>query len=219
MKVLLISSSPRKDKSQTFILARQLLSVCANEGAETEVVHLCDLKLEFCRHCEACHLKILQCPIKDDAGAIIKKILGAEGIVFASPNYINQITASMKCLFERASHFIHCKRLLGKYMAAVVCSGSGRDEPVLDYIQYCGYSFGALCVGVVSSQVPVSDVKKKEAADLGKALVLAIKEKKAFPKQQELVERGRQYFKEVIKARKDDWLEEYQYWLDKGWLS
>lgn len=67
----------------------------------------------------------LWCPIKGDAPKVINKMLEADGIIFATPNYINHITASMEALFERASHFIHCKRLLGKYVAAAVSSGSG----------------------------------------------------------------------------------------------
>ena len=50
---------------------------------------------------------------------ILEKMLKAEGIIFASPNYINQITASMKALWDRASHFIHCRRFQDKYVSAI----------------------------------------------------------------------------------------------------
>jgi len=87
MKILLISSSPRKEKSQTFALAREVLKGCS-DSIESEIIHLCDKKIEFCRHCEACHKKIMNCPIKDDAGVILNKMLEADGILLASPNYI-----------------------------------------------------------------------------------------------------------------------------------
>ncbi len=217
MKVLIISASPHKEKSQTLLLAKEVLRGCGDQ-VESEVIHLSDHRIGFCRHCEACHIKILKCPIKDDVTAILAKMLDADGLIVASPNYINQVTALMKALFDRSSHFIHCKRLLGKYIAGVVSSGSGRDKTVLDYIEYYGHTCGAQYAGGVSSGVPVSDGKKKEAFDLGKALSSTIKDKRVFPDQIKAIETAKAHFRVVMEKRKDEWLEEYQYWKAKGWL-
>jgi multimeric flavodoxin WrbA len=217
MKLLIISSSPRREKSNTFLLAKEVLKSC-NAPKILEVIHLCDLSIGFCRHCEECHKKILHCSIADSTLGILNKILEADGIILASPNYINQVTASLKALFERASHFIHCKRLLGKYIVAVISSGSGQDEDVLDYIKHYAHTCGAQYSGGVSSRVPVSEEKMEEAYRLGLRLAIDIKEKKAYLKQIVLIEESKQHFKELIKKRKNDWTEEYQYWQDKGWL-
>lgn len=217
MFILLISSSPRKEKSQTFLLAKELLKGLPS-SVKTEVIHLCDYKIEFCRHCEACHKKIMNCPIKDDVHMILEKMLEAEGIIFASPNYINQITASMKALWDRSSHFIHCGRLLDKYIIAVVSSGSGQDKNVLDYVGHYAHICGAQYSGGVSSRVPVTKEKMEEAINLGKKLILDIQEKAKFPEQIESIEKFKEYFRHVMRMRKDDWKEEYQYWCDKGWI-
>ncbi|MFH1094508.1 MAG: flavodoxin family protein [Candidatus Omnitrophota bacterium] len=217
MQILLISSSPRKEKSQTLLLAKEVLKGCCS-AAKTEVMHLCEYDIEFCRHCENCHRKIMRCPIKDDAGMIIEKMLTVDGIIFATPNYINQITASMKALWDRAAHFIHCRRLLGKYVAGIVSSGSGQDKVVLDYIQYYANTCGALYSGGVSSRVPINKEKMEEAFKLGNKLILHIQEKKVFPEQIKAIEAFKEHFKHVMQMRKDDWAEEYQYWLDKSWL-
>jgi len=217
MRILLISSSPRKEKSQTFFLAKTLTQGFPS-SIIVETMHLCDHKIEFCRHCESCHRKIMLCPIEDDAGAILEKMLKADGIIFASPNYIDQITASMKALLERASHFIHCRRLLGKYVVGVVSSGGGQDKAVLDYIQHYANICGAMYTGGVSSRTPIKKEKKDEARALGDKLMLDIQEKRAFPEQAKVIEGFKEYFKGVIKTREDDWRDEYRYWLDKGWL-
>lgn len=217
MKILLISASPRKENSQTYCLAQETLRGCA-KAVECEVIHLCSYKIEFCRHCEKCHEKILQCPIKDDVYLILEKMLDAQGIILASPNYINQVTASMKALFDRSSHFIHCKRFLGKYIAGIVSSGSGQDREVLDYISYYSHICGAQYLGGVSSRVPVSNEKKEEAFKLGKLLIADMKNKRVFPEQIRIIEAGREHFKEIINQRKKEWLEEYRYWKEKGWL-
>lgn len=218
MKILLISSSPRKKESYTFSLAKEVLGGCACEGAESETLHLCDLKIDFCHSCEACHKKIMSCPLDDDVGMILEKMLEADGIILASPNYINLVTASMKAIFERASHFIHCQRLLGKYIAGVVTSGSGRDEQVLDYIKLCANACAAQYVGGLASIGQEICGKKEDAFELGKKIVLDIKEKKLFPEQVRVIERFKEHFKNLITMRKLDWPDEYKYWQDKCWL-
>ncbi len=218
MKILLISSSPRKEKSQTFLLAKEVLRGCGGKNTESKIVHLCDLKITFCRHCESCHRKILHCPIKDDVHVVIQKMLEADGIILASPNYINQVTGSMKTLFDRTSHFIHCKRLLDKYIVAVVTSGSGQDLEVLDYIKYYAHTCGTQYSGGVSSCAYKVRGKLEEASRLGKRLAADIEKKKVFPGQMRIIETDKEHFKKIIRLRKDDWKEEYYYWQQKGWL-
>src|SRR4030042_4182409 len=105
---------------------------------------------------------------------ILKKMLEADGIILATPNYINQVTASMKALFDRSSQFIHCKRLLGKYIAGVVSSGSGQSQEVLDYIKYYGHTCGAQYSGGVSSAAQSIGEKTEEAIELGRKLAMDI---------------------------------------------
>ena len=79
MKILLISSSPHKEKSQTFLLAKEVLQGISDQGAKFEVIHLSDLHLNFCQHCEACHKDDMRCVIADDAARVIDKMLAAGG--------------------------------------------------------------------------------------------------------------------------------------------
>ena len=218
MKVLGISASPRKEKSNNLVLLKQALAATEEKGVQTEVVHLCDLKIEFCRHCEACHKKIMDCPIKDEANRLIRKILESEGIIFASPVYIDQITGYLKTFFDRSTHFIHCLRLLGKYTAAVATSGGGPHEMVLDYLKYFSLICGAQYVGGVSTKVPVTEDIKKNAGKLGEALSEAIKTKKRFPDQMKEIQTRRSFFRKIMEARKEEWTGEYDYWKEMGWL-
>ena len=218
MQVLLISSSPHKEKSSTFLLAKEVLRSLREEGVSFETLHLDNFRVFFCKHCEACHKKILKCSLKDDVSMILEKMLEADAILLASPNYINQVTASMKALFDRSAHFIHCKRLAGKYIAAVVSSGSGQNQEVLDYLKYYGATCGAQYSGGVSARQQFGQDKKDEAFGLGNKIAIDLKEKRLYADQLQDIEKGKQYFARVIKSRKDDWQEEYEYWLKKGWL-
>ncbi|MCX5785753.1 MAG: flavodoxin family protein [Elusimicrobia bacterium] len=218
MKLLLISSSPRMAHSNTFLLAKEVLKGAAGPDVTSEIIHLSGLKIKFCAECGKCHKKIMGCPIKDDANNILEKMLKADGIIIASPNYINQVTASMKALFDRSSHFIHCKRLLDKYIAGAVSSGSGRDTEVVDYVGHYANVCGAQYCGGVSSRAMTVNEKMKEAFELGKTLASDIRKKKAYPGQKKAIENAKKYFGAIIKARKKDWAGEYQYWRKKGWL-
>jgi multimeric flavodoxin WrbA len=218
MKTLVISSSPHKEKSMTFMLAKEVMRGLAQAGVQTEVIHLADQHIGFCRHCEECHKKILSCSIKDSVEGILKKMLESDGIILASPNYINQVTASMKALFDRSVHFIHCKRLLGKYIVGVVSSGSGQDQAVLDYLKYYGHTCGAQYSGGISC--PAYSVKEKlpQAFALGKKMYRDMQEKTAFADQLKSIEEGRKHFQRVMEIRKEEWREEYAYWQREGWL-
>lgn len=218
MKVLLISSSPHRERSSTFLLAKEVLRGLEEEGASCEAMHLSDCTVLFCESCEACHKKMLQCPLKDDAAMILRKMLDADGIILASPNYINHVTGSMKTLLDRSSHFIHCKRLLGKYLAGVVTSGSGFAEMVPEYIGFYGRTCGAQFSGGVSAIRTFGEDKKEEAFRLGKRMAEDMRVKKSYPEQMKLIEENKRHFARVIELRKNDWQEEYQYWVDKGWL-
>jgi multimeric flavodoxin WrbA len=218
MKILLISSSPHKEQSRTFALAKEVLEGLEGAGTETEVIQLADCHVCFCLHCEACHKKILNCSVVDSVRAILEKILEADGIIIASPNYINQVTGLMKTLMDRSAHFIHCKRLMGKYVAGVVSSGSGQNKEVLDYIKFYAHTCGAQYTGSASCGMALGPNIIEEAQKLGKKLIEDIREKRVYPDQTKLIEEGRAHFKEIIKLRKNDWEQEYQYWQEKGWL-
>ena len=204
MKLLGISASPCKNRSHTFLLLREVLSAAEKEGGQTEVVHLCDLKIEFCRHCEACHRNLMVCPIKDDAHLLLTKMLESDGVIFASPVYINHITGYLKTFFDRSSHFIHCQRLLGKYIGAVVTAGGGPQEMVLDYLHHFSSICGAQYVGGVSTVVPINEEVKKKARELGRSMAKTIKNKIEFPHETEEILSRRNYFRRIIEAHKEE---------------
>jgi len=218
MNILLISASPRKAKSQTLALAQHVVKGLG-QAAKVETIHLRDLKIGYCTHCEACHVTCLRCPIQDDVHALLGKMLAADGIILATPNYINQVTAALKAVLDRSSHFIHCKRLLGKYLCGVVTSGSGtQDGLVLDYLQHYAHICGAQFSGGVSARADAMEQKGAEAVRLGKRLARDICKKTRYPNQLKAIEAAMAHFGKIIAMRKDHWKGEYAYWEKKGWL-
>jgi multimeric flavodoxin WrbA len=73
-----------------------------------QLLMLHEVNLEQCRGCYVCIRKGEQyCPLKDDRDMIINEMSDADGIVFASPVYVNFITSLMKQFIERLGFMSH----------------------------------------------------------------------------------------------------------------
>jgi multimeric flavodoxin WrbA len=217
MRILALSGSPRGAKSQTRRLAERVLEEAKGRGAEVELVDVGRADMEFCSACEACH-RGPDCVLDDDVNVILERMLAADGVIFASPNYLNQVTAQMKALLDRSSHFIHCLRLTGKYTAAVTTSGGGGGADVQAFLENYSHTVGAQFVGGVHARAPLKDEDVAAAKRLGADLVAAIASKKVYPDQIKIIEAWKKHFGAIIAFRKDDWPYEYNYWREKGWL-
>ena len=123
MKILGINASPRGSKSQTLRLVRAALDGAQKTGAETELVDLCKLDIEYCNACGSCFAKG-KCIHDDDFEELYRKILSCDGIVVGSPNYFHSVTAQMKTMIDRMADTVHCQLLTGKYGCSVATAGS-----------------------------------------------------------------------------------------------
>ena len=217
MKIVAICGSPRASKSQTKALAERVVEAARIKGAATEIVDLGKVRIGFCQACEACH-RGPDCVLNDDGNLILRKLLDADGIVLASPVYLNQVTAQMKALLDRTSHFIHCLRLMGKYMAAVTTSGGGGGSEVQAYLKHYAFTVGAQFAGGVDAAAPLKEPDFSAAAELGESLVAAVQKQTVYPEQVRIIEEHKRRFGRIIAFRKDHWPFEHKYWQDKGWL-
>lgn len=55
MNIIGINASPRGSKSQTLRLVKAVLDVAKDSEAETELVDLCKLDIEYCNACGTCY--------------------------------------------------------------------------------------------------------------------------------------------------------------------
>jgi len=103
MKVVAFNGSARKD-GNTAILLNTALAEIEAEGIETELVQLAGCNIRGCAACYGCfEKKDRRCAVeRDDANALIAKMLEADGILLGSPTYFADVTAEMKALIDRA---------------------------------------------------------------------------------------------------------------------
>ena len=222
MKIIAIQSSPKRKNSNTLKLVEAALEGAREAGADTEVIDITRLKINYCKGCVTCYKDGI-CHQKDDYNAIIEKMIAADGIILSSPNYIDNITAQLKTLFDRSANFIHEQLLDGKYGLSITTSGSGNDEFVLGIMNHFINAAGGAVVGGIGcgmGQGPAAfEAAVKKSHDIGKELAQAIKENKAYPDQVAAHKVWKDRFAMNIQRNKENWKHNYEHWVEKGWIK
>ena len=103
LKVLGLAGSPRRH-GNTELLLDQVLAGAASNGAMTEKVDLCSMKIEPCDSCESCY-DTGRCIIQDDYQLLFPKLIKAERIVLASPIFFLGVSAQAKAFIDRCQCF------------------------------------------------------------------------------------------------------------------
>jgi len=221
MKILGINGSARRKKSQTRKLIDAVLDGARQCGAETELVDIAALDIRYCLGCWVCYSGG-ECVHSDDLSDLWEKMTRADGIVIGSPVYFNAISAQLKTLIDRLANAVHCQMLAGKYGCAVTTAGGlGSISEVLGYINYFLNAMGALTVGGVGVTVGTNAVPESaitEARNLGQTLADAIQAKRHYDDQENAVAERGKFFRQLIKANKEKWRYQYEFWMEKGWM-
>jgi len=104
MKVLAVNGSPRMKASSTYHMLKPLLEGMEEAGAETELIHIRQLKLEFCIGCYICWVRTPGKCIhtdKDRMAAALESFNRADLVVFGTPLYHFTMSGIMKTFIDR----------------------------------------------------------------------------------------------------------------------
>ena len=104
MKVMAFNGSPRKTWN-TATLLEQALKGAASQGAETELIHLYELKFKGCISCFECKTRggksYGRCAVQDDLTPILKRVEEADALILGSPIYFGTVSGEMHSFMER----------------------------------------------------------------------------------------------------------------------
>jgi multimeric flavodoxin WrbA len=221
MKILAIHGSPRTVRSNTRRLAQFILEGAAEAGAVTEMIDLCDLRVTPCTACEGCSFSGI-CVFDDDVPLIIERMKEADGIVFASPVYIDNISGQMKVFVDRLADAIHYQILAGKYGCSVATTHTSGGEEIVAYQNHVLNYLAVVSVGGISAatggDMDAVDAREGEARALGKKLAEAIAEGFCDPVQEAEIAGNRDFFKDFVIENRDLRTEEYDQWVRMGWI-
>ena len=102
-KIVAINCSPRATWN-TATLVREAAKGAEGEGAEVKGIDLYKLeKFTGCVSCFGCKLpdNLGKCICKDGLAPVLEEIRNADGLIIGSPNYLGDMTAGFRALFER----------------------------------------------------------------------------------------------------------------------
>lgn len=112
MKVLGISTSPRI-RGNSDRLLREALAGAESAGAQVEYINLRSYNIGPCIECNAC-LTTGECRVQDDYQTMLKKILDADRLIFATPVFFMSVCAQAKNLIDRGQCLWALKYVLKK---------------------------------------------------------------------------------------------------------
>jgi len=104
MKVLALNGSPRMKASSTYHMLEPLLEGMKNAGAETELIHIRELDLQFCIGCYTCWVRTPGVCIHKDRDrmvAVLESFNAADLVVFGTPLYHFTMSGIMKTFLDR----------------------------------------------------------------------------------------------------------------------
>ncbi len=137
MRVVTILGSPRKRGHTAAVLA-------AFEGLigpthQVERIDIADYRVEGCLGCDTCQKALDEpgCVQKDDAPALIRRLLAADLVVYASPVYCWGFPGPMKALLDRHYCLVKWQRdevvqalMAGRRVALLATCGGTAEENV-----------------------------------------------------------------------------------------
>ncbi len=220
MKIIALLATPHGLTGNTSALLKQVIDGAEKEGGSTEVIVLRGNNVLPCLGCDLCHIKG-RCSQKDGFEAIREKIIGADGLILASPNYIFNVSAQLKAFMDRCCGVVHCMSFWGRYGASVVTSGGGDEGPIASYMNHFLMTTGAVPVGAVWANMSEMEGENfvtgpaEKARTLGRRLVEAWRKGEVPPDVAEQRSSFRQRMKSLISWRASEWPYEYGFWKER----
>jgi len=213
-------------KKHTYDAVRTFCAHLEAQGdVQSETVLLSDYQLEPCRGCKLCFEKgEAACPLKDDRDLLIAKMQASDGVVFASPSYMFQVSGTMKTFLDRLAFYGHRPLFFGKSFTSIVTQGLPFDAKIGKYLNFCGSCFGfnAVAASRVTALEPMTE---KEAHKVDRLLERHSRRFReslfgpASPSPSVTMLMGFRVGRTTMKLELDEKSHDYRYYRDRGWLT
>lgn len=230
MKILTIIGSP-KGKGNTYNVTKKIEKeiIKLDKDVEFEYLILKDANLGTCRGCFQCLEKGKRhCPVKDNREHIETRMKEVDGVIFATPVYVYNISWIMKNFIDRFAYISHRPRFHGKRAMVIATTGAVGLKFVLSILAFEVSTWGFTVsqrLGVICPPGKILDDEKQRLIQSTQKNI--IKTSKAFynsliatkpPKPGIIGLVSFNLQKHAFSIAKKDFAD-YQYWKNKGWLE
>jgi multimeric flavodoxin WrbA len=213
-------------KQHTWYAVQKFLNSLQTLGdVEYEIVALTECKLEMCRGCKNCFRKGEEfCPLKDDRDVLIGKMMASDGVVFATPNYSYQVSATMKMFLDRLGFVFHRPRFFGKTFTSIVAQGIYGGSKIVKYLDFVGMGLGFNVVkgSCTTALDPMSEKERQKIDSITAAhsrRFHAGLSRPAYPVPSLLKLGGFRAARTSMRLMLDETSRDYTYYRDKGWFE
>jgi multimeric flavodoxin WrbA len=223
--VLAIMGSPRRS-GLTCLATRRFLDNLSQFGnVQSELLFLSDYEVEPCTGCKRCFLRGEEfCPHHDNRDWLIKKMLDADGVVFATPNYSFQVSGQMKSFLDRLGFVFHRPCFHGRVFTGIVAQGIYGGGNVVKYLDFVGAGLGFNVVkgSCVTALEPMSEkdrVKMERQIDGQSRRFHRRMQQPEFPSPSLCQLLGFRMGRTSIELTLSEDKRDYTYYRDHGWFS
>jgi len=229
MNILAIVGSQRKRGNtarfvQMIAAELEALAERAGQPLTTETVYLGDLDIGACRGCRVCFDRgEAKCPERDDLPALKAQMDAADGLLLASPVYMDDVSGLTKTWIDRLSYISHRPAFGGKCAYPLATVGGSSTRHTLRTMNAALLTWGYHLVGQTGLKMgalaPADDMARYQPA----AAKVAARLFGAIVRQDPL----RPSFVSLLafKIQQLAWQREAAdsydgaYWRERGWLA
>lgn len=122
-KILVLNGSPKANGCTATALG-EMLGVFAEEGIETELIHVGNKDIRGCLACQQCS-KTGRCVIDDLVNEVAPKLEAADGLVVGSPVYYASPNATILAFMDRLFYSTNFSKQMKLGAAVVSCRRGG----------------------------------------------------------------------------------------------
>jgi multimeric flavodoxin WrbA len=213
-------------KKSTYNAVVQFLGNLKSLGnVECEIVVLNDHHLGICRGCKTCFAKGEEfCPLPDDRDILIEKMMASDGVIFASPNYSFNVSATMKIFLDRLGFVFHRPCLFGKTFTSIISQGIYDGDKIVEYLDLVGSGLGFNTVKgcCITAFDPMTEKEKQNVdqtlAEHSRRFYEALMQP-AYPVPSLLRLWVFRMGRTSIRLTLDENSRDYTYYKDKGWFQ
>jgi Multimeric flavodoxin WrbA len=231
MKLLALVSSCRKNGNtarMVELIATQIKEIAALQKitVDFETIYLGEVSLNACKGCRVCFDKgETFCPFKDDLLTLKKEMNAADGILLASPVYVEDINGVMKNLIDRLAFVCHRPEFAGKAAYLIVTSGAGSSNHAPTTMNRALHTWGFSIIGqskfrtgALMESAEMKALYQNKTQQIAAQILKTVNAGKTFkPSLMSLLMfKVQQHY--MGQAEKQSAID-YRYWLNKGWLE
>jgi multimeric flavodoxin WrbA len=230
VRVLVLLGSHRKNGNSSRVVGLveeglQQLALRHSEPLTVERVYLGHQDIGWCRGCRMCFdQREEMCSLKDDLLELKAKMSSSDGIILASPVYVQDVSGTVKNWMDRLAHACHRPAFAGKSALLVATVGDGPAGHALRTMKTAlslwGFHIAAQASFKMGARMEEDEVKaryQRQAADIAGKLFDSIRERRfARPSFVSLLTFKIQ---QLYWQRHADDSVDYRYWRKLGWTE